>query len=89
MASSRSDEVSLVLAGMDNSLFTYYLLEALQGKAYTRDDGLIRVFDVFDYISEAVPTVVLSIPSLKRPIWRTTLLSLCTWVESGLNPAAV
>ena len=56
MASSRSDEKSLVLYGMSNSLFTHYLLEALRGKARTRGDGLIRVFDVFDYVSEKVPT---------------------------------
>jgi hypothetical protein len=55
MASSRSDEESLVLPGMDNSLFTHYLLEALRGNARTRGDGLIRVFDVFDYVSEEVP----------------------------------
>ncbi len=55
MASSRSDEVSLVLPGMENSLFTAFFLEALQGKARTRGDGLIRVFDIFDYVSEEVP----------------------------------
>ena len=56
MASSRSDEESLVLHGMDNSLFTHYLLKALRGSARTRGDGLIRVFDIFDYVSEEVPT---------------------------------
>ena len=55
MASSRHDEESLVLHGMKNSLFTHTLLEAMKGEARTRGDGLIRVFDVFDYISEAVP----------------------------------
>ncbi len=55
MASSRTDEVSLVLAGMENSLFTHYLLEALRGNARTRGDGLIRVFNIFDYVSENVP----------------------------------
>jgi len=57
MASSRSDEVSLVLPEMENSLFTHCLLEALRGKAHTRGDGLIRVFDVFDYVSEQVPAL--------------------------------
>lgn len=56
VASSRSDEVSLVLGDMNNSLFTHYLLEALQGGVRTRADGLIRVFDLFDYVSEKVPT---------------------------------
>jgi len=40
---------------MENSLFTHYLLEALRGKAETKGDNLIRVFNVFDYISENVP----------------------------------
>lgn len=55
MASSRSDEESLVLHGMTNSLLTHYLLEGLRGNMRTRGDGLIRVFDVFDYVSEEVP----------------------------------
>jgi hypothetical protein len=41
---------------MNNSLFTHYLLEALRGHASTHEDGLIRVFDVFHYIAENVPT---------------------------------
>jgi hypothetical protein len=67
MASSRSDEESLVLPGMDNSLFTHYLLEALRGNARTRGDGLIRVFDVFDYVSEEVPA-----RGLQHPIFKAT-----------------
>lgn len=55
MASSRTDEVSLILPGMENSLFTHYILEALQGNASTKGDGLIRVFNIFDYVSEKVP----------------------------------
>jgi len=63
IASSRSDELSRILSGMDNSLFTHYLLEALRGNGYHRGDGRIRVFDVFDYVSENVPEV-----AQKRPI---------------------
>jgi metacaspase-1 len=55
MASSRSSEVSLVFGDMQNSLFTHYLLEALSGAAGTPGDGLIRVFDVFHYVSDKVP----------------------------------
>lgn len=56
MASSRTDETSLVLSSMQNSLFTHYLLEALRGNARTRGDKLLRIFDVFEYVSEQVPT---------------------------------
>jgi len=55
MASSRSDEVSLILHEMQNSLFTHYLLEALKGASSTRGDGVVRVFDVFHYVSDKVP----------------------------------
>jgi hypothetical protein len=55
IASSRSDEVSLILPDMPNSLFTHYLLKSLKGDMPTRGDGLIRVFEVFEYISENVP----------------------------------
>jgi hypothetical protein len=55
IASSRSSEVSHVLNGMNNSLFTHTLLQAINGAAYTRGDGLVRVLDVFNYLSEEVP----------------------------------
>ena len=56
MASSRENEVSLVQPGMRNSLFTHHLLEALRGNTETRSDGLVRVFDVFEYVSQKVAT---------------------------------
>jgi metacaspase-1 len=54
IASSRSDETSLIFTGMRNSLFSAKLLEALKGKGYRRGDGLIRIFDVFNHVSEKV-----------------------------------
>jgi hypothetical protein len=55
MASSRSSEVSLILHGMSNSLFTHYLLDALRGAAARHGDNVVRVFDVFHYVSDKVP----------------------------------
>jgi metacaspase-1 len=54
LASSRPSEFSYVLPGMRNSLFTHHLLDALRGSALDRGDGLIRVFDVFHYVSGKV-----------------------------------
>ena len=65
MASSRDDEDSLILPGMENSLFTHYLLEGLRGKAETKGDNLIRVFNVFDYISKNVPNQAAQHPIFK------------------------
>lgn len=69
IASSRSSETSLVLRGARNSVFTTRLLEALQGKALTFGDGLIRVFDVFNYIAEHVSKTV---PGRQHPIFKAS-----------------
>jgi len=72
IASSRSEEVSWCLSGMSNSLFTHYLIEALKGKCRTCDDGLIRVFDVFEHVSLNVPDKVSAPPisSSQHPIFK-------------------
>jgi hypothetical protein len=55
IASSRADEVSWALQGMNNSLFTTYLLEALGGAAAKPEEDVVRVLDVFHHISKHVP----------------------------------
>jgi hypothetical protein len=69
IASSRAQEYSLVLHGARNSVFTQYLLEALEGKARTTGDGLIRVFDVFNHVAENVHT---SLPGRQHPIFKAS-----------------
>jgi hypothetical protein len=54
VASCRPDEVSWELPGMRNGLFTHYLLEGLRGAA-TGAGGAVRVFELFDYLSQQVP----------------------------------
>jgi hypothetical protein len=65
MASCRADEVSWVLPGSRNSLFTKYFLSALGGKGKTLGDGYIRVFDVFRHVVEHVPTYANQHPIFK------------------------
>jgi hypothetical protein len=67
ISSSDSDELSRLLPGMANSLFTHYLLEALKGKGSHKGDGLIRVFDVFRYVSDNVPEAACQKPILIAP----------------------
>jgi hypothetical protein len=69
IASSRASETSIVLRGERNSVFTGRLLEALKGKALTQGDGLIRVFEVFNYVSEQVKRTV---PGEQHPIFKTS-----------------
>jgi hypothetical protein len=53
LASSRSTEFSWVLPGAENSLFTQHLLDGLHG-GIASDDGLIRIFDLFEYLQPRV-----------------------------------
>src|SRR5438270_886714 len=49
LAASRSTETSIVLAGAKYGLFTQHLLAGLRG-AVASEDGLIRIFDLFEYL---------------------------------------
>jgi hypothetical protein len=69
IASSRASEFSLVLAGANHSLFTEHFLGALRGGARTHGDGLIRVFEVFNYVSEKVRAAA---PGRQHPIFKAT-----------------
>jgi uncharacterized caspase-like protein len=69
MVSSRPDEASRVLDNMPNSLFTYYLLEALRGQARTLGDGYVRVFDIFRHVADNVPR-----HASQHPIFKATAM---------------
>lgn len=69
IASSRASETSLVLAGAKNSLFTKHLLDALHGGATTQGDGLIRIFEVFNYVAENVRRAA---PGRQHPIFKAS-----------------
>jgi hypothetical protein len=68
LASSRSDELSWVMPSAQNSLFTQHLLAGLQG-GISSEDGLIRIFDLFEYIQ---PRVTSDQPN-QHPIFKAEL----------------
>jgi hypothetical protein len=68
LASSRSTESSYVLPGAENSLFTQHLLAGLQG-GIASDDGLIRIFDLFEYVQPRVTAD----QSKQHPIFKAEL----------------
>ncbi len=65
LASSRSSELSWILPGASNSLFTSHLLAGLKGGA-NGAGGVIRIFDLFDYVQ---PRVVADRPD-QHPIFK-------------------
>ncbi len=68
LASSRADEYSWVLPGDQNSLFTKQLLAGIRG-GIPSEDGLIRVFDLFEYLQ---PRVTAAQPN-QHPIFKAEI----------------
>jgi hypothetical protein len=68
LASSRSSELSWVLRNATNSLFTQHLLAGLQG-GIASDDGLIRIFDLFEYLQPRVTAD----QSIQHPIFKAEI----------------
>lgn len=73
MASCRADEVSAVFVGARNSVFTTALLAGLRGAADKNASGFIKVFDLFNYISEEVPKLI---PDDQHPIFKADNLEV-------------
>jgi hypothetical protein len=53
LSSSRDTEVSNIMPGASNSLFTQHLLAGLRG-GIGSDDGFIDIFDLFEYVQPRV-----------------------------------
>ena len=69
LASSRATETSLVLGDERNSVFTTAMLSGLKGAATAASDGTIRVFDLFNHVSE---TVRQSVPGRQHPVFKAS-----------------
>lgn len=69
IASSRASEKSLVFSNARNSVFTSHLLDALRGQARTGGDGVIRVFEIFNHVSEMVRR---DVPGRQHPIFKAS-----------------
>lgn len=73
MASCRANEESAVFLSARNSVFTTALLAGLRGAADKSASGLIKVFDLFDYVSEEVPKLI---PDGQHPIFKADNLEM-------------
>jgi hypothetical protein len=55
LTASGANEVSAEDANLHHGVFTYFLLEGLQGKADTDKDGVVTVDEAYAYVSTYVP----------------------------------
>lgn len=85
-ASSRDTEQSYVTTGSNNSVFTKHLIAGLKG-GITSNDGLIRIFDIFEYLQ---PKVTADQPN-QHPIFKSDIeenfpLTLYLGGQKGVSP---
>ncbi len=57
VTASQSNEQALELPRMGHGLFTYYLLEGLEGKADANNDGFVTLSEGYDYLEEKVASL--------------------------------
>jgi hypothetical protein len=57
LTASRANQVSQERDELGHGVFTYYLLEGLNGKADQDGDGIITVDEIYNYVSRKVPEV--------------------------------
>jgi len=54
ITASRSTEVSLELAELGHGLFTYYLVQGLQGAADLNGDRIVALQELYEYLEQQV-----------------------------------
>jgi hypothetical protein len=52
--SSKAEETSIEVAGLRQSVFTYYLLEGLKGKADVNYNKVVTISELYDYVQKNV-----------------------------------
>lgn len=70
IASSKVDETSLILPDARNSAFTTVLLNGLDGAADFQGSGVIKLFSLYEYIAENVPSLT---NGRQHPLLRTKI----------------
>ena len=69
IASAQPNQRSWEDENLGHGIFTHHLLEALQGKADTDNDGCASVMDIFRYLQDTVPATARRVSqSLQEPL---------------------
>jgi len=70
ITASGPNEVALEPADLGHGLFTYYLLEALSGKADRNGDGIVTVSELYPYVEDQVERRSRAAGGRQRPIMK-------------------
>lgn len=68
VSASRPDETSLELESLGHGLFTYFLLEGLDGAAARPGNSYVSITDVYDYVSNRVTLFAKNLNQKQTPM---------------------
>lgn len=68
ISASRPDETSLELESLGHGLFTYFLLEGLEGAAAVPGNSYVSISDIYSYVSNRVTLFAKSLNQKQTPV---------------------
>jgi uncharacterized caspase-like protein len=73
ITASRPAEVSLEMAEFGHGLFTYYLLQGLNGAADLNRDGIVSLQELYEYVEQQVTQKSRSVGGNQHPVMKGEL----------------
>ena len=73
ITASRPNEVSLEVGQYGHGLFTYYLLQGLQGHADLNCDGIVSLQELYEYVEQEVTRTSRALGGNQHPVLKGEL----------------
>jgi uncharacterized caspase-like protein len=83
VTASRPAEVSIELPELGHGLFTYYLVQGLQGAADGNRDGIVSLQELYEYVEREVSTRSRQLGGNQHPIMKGEMEGPLPLVQVG------
>ena len=67
ISASQPDQVSFESAKLEHGIFTYHLLEALEGKADMDTDNVVNLLETYMYVQREVSEAARNLGQVQQP----------------------
>ena len=83
MTASGPNEVALELSKLGHGLFTYHVLEGLNGKADRNGDGIVTVSELYEYVEDQVDRAARLAGGRQRPLMKGEIEGTLPLAQTG------
>jgi hypothetical protein len=83
ITASRPAELSIELPELGHGLFTYYLLQGLQGAADLNRDGIVSLQELYEYVAQQVAQKSRAVGGNQHPVMKGELEGVLPLVKVG------